>query len=161
MLGLSFRFFFFFFNYTATTEIYTLSLHDALPISLLSLLLLPLTSLSGAHGLARMGLCASTEADYGMRSEEHTSELQSRGLISYAVFCLKKKKIIIKKKKKRNNLSRHAQKNIKRSQHIQASLITHDGLGILQTHHTHTKTNHQRALDHSLEAHNISKPADH
>src|ERR1043165_8448649 len=28
-----------------------------------------------------------------MRSEEHTSELQSRGLISYAVFCLKKKKV--------------------------------------------------------------------
>src|SRR5213594_308843 len=31
----------------------------------------------------------------GLRSEEHTSELQSRTLISYAVFCLKKKKAII------------------------------------------------------------------
>ena len=45
-------------------------------------------------------------AEYG-RSEEHTSELQSRGLISYAVFCLKKKKIIIiikiKKKIKKKN----------------------------------------------------------
>ena len=36
-----------------------------------------------------------------LRSEEHTSELQSRGLISYAVFCLKKKKINKKKKKKK------------------------------------------------------------
>ena len=37
-----------------------------------------------------------------LRSEEHTSELQSRGLISYAVFCLKKKKTTTKKKKKKN-----------------------------------------------------------
>src|ERR1043165_10241000 len=72
--------FFFFFNDTATTEIYTLSLHDALPIS------------GGAserlqrHTAGRA--CGKSEA----RSEEHTSELQSRGLISYAVFCLKKKK---------------------------------------------------------------------
>ena len=36
-----------------------------------------------------------------LRSEEHTSELQSRGLISYAVFCLKKKKKENKKKKKK------------------------------------------------------------
>ena len=36
-----------------------------------------------------------------MRSEEHTSELQSRGLISYAVFCLKKKKTKKEKKKKK------------------------------------------------------------
>ena len=35
--------------------------------------------------------------DVYLRSEEHTSELQSRGLISYAVFCLKKKKIKNKK----------------------------------------------------------------
>ena len=37
----------------------------------------------------------------GYRSEEHTSELQSRGLISYAVFCLKKKKKNKKTKKKK------------------------------------------------------------
>ena len=36
-----------------------------------------------------------------LRSEEHTSELQSRGLISYAVFCLKKKKTNKRKKKKK------------------------------------------------------------
>src|ERR1043165_10193667 len=38
-----------------------------------------------------------------MRSEEHTSELQSRGLISYAVFCLKKKK---------NEHTRHASQRV-------------------------------------------------
>src|SRR4030067_1188436 len=58
--------FFFFFNDTATTEIYTLSLHDALPISVMQI--------NKAH---------SARVDPGMflcqrnRSEEHTSELQS------------------------------------------------------------------------------------
>ena len=42
------------------------------------------------------------------RSEEHTSELQSRETISYAVFCLKKKK---KKKKKTNNKKKKKTKN--------------------------------------------------
>src|ERR1043165_10289362 len=70
--------FFFFFNDTATTEIYTLSLHDALPIS---------------RGTLRNRECHLTARCRPRgRSEEHTSELQSRGLISYAVFCLKKKK---------------------------------------------------------------------
>src|SRR5213594_5168060 len=75
--------FFFFFNDTPTTEIYTsvhtLSLHDALPIS-------------------RCSWSRSSPARrppwHRARSEEHTSELQSRTLISYAVFCLKKKKNI-------------------------------------------------------------------
>src|SRR6202045_4757804 len=60
--------FFFFFNDTATTEIYTLSLHDALPISV-SLGILRGTLLRGS------GTIWSQHA----RSEEHTSELQSRG----------------------------------------------------------------------------------
>src|SRR5213594_4760805 len=101
---LFFFFFFFFFNDTATTEIYTsvhtLSLHDALPISV------------GRFGerrrLAPAEALAVAPEDPELRSEEHTSELQSRTLISYAVFCLKKKKkkktktitsYIIKKKK--------------------------------------------------------------
>src|SRR5213596_2871876 len=72
---------FFFFNYTAPTEIYTrpytLSLHDALPIWR------PETGNDHRPGTQGTGLST--------RSEEHTSELQSHGLISYAVFCLKKK----------------------------------------------------------------------
>src|ERR1043166_10312991 len=79
-------FFFFFFNDTATTEIYTLSLHDALPIS----------SLWPARAWQTRRLPLSRQN----RSEEHTSELQSRFGISYAVFCLKKKK-----KQKYNNTS--------------------------------------------------------
>src|SRR3712207_8200693 len=80
----------FFFNDTATTEIYTLSLHDALPIS-------------GDHG-GRLGLSGRARrrvvparharGPYA-RSEEHTSELQSR---QYLV-C----RLLLEKKKKQNN----------------------------------------------------------
>src|SRR5256885_12041520 len=64
---------FFFFNDTATTEIYTLSLHDALPISALA---------SGAEEIVGLVLAphysALSIAGYReQRSEEHTSELQS------------------------------------------------------------------------------------
>src|ERR1051325_12124493 len=71
--------FFFFFNDTATTEIYTLSLHDALPIS------------STKSMVTRSPFHPDFDRD-DARSEEHTSELQSPYVISYAVFCLKKKK---------------------------------------------------------------------
>src|SRR5256885_6336827 len=62
-----FLFFFFFFNDTATTEIYTLSLHDALPISIK-----PLRPSRSAFRAPRTRQNASA-----LRSEEHTSELQS------------------------------------------------------------------------------------
>src|SRR2546430_11786045 len=82
-------FFFFFFNDTATTEIYTLSLHDALPISLLTL----------GHGRPTVRLemespCQnrpSHEPDFG-RDRKSTRLNSSHSQISYAVFCLKKKK---------------------------------------------------------------------
>src|SRR5213083_3720863 len=80
----SFFCFFFFFNDTATTEIYTtantLSLHDALPIS-------PNRRHSAPTARAQWSRNAAST-----RSEEHTSELQSLAVISYAVFCLKNKK---------------------------------------------------------------------
>src|SRR5256885_15662762 len=60
---------FFFFNDTATTEIYTLSLHDALPISTTSC-----PACSTAPATAPRGETASSSRT---RSEEHTSELQS------------------------------------------------------------------------------------
>src|SRR5213594_5177535 len=94
----------FFFNDTATTEIYTsvhtLSLHDALPISVVREPAVVAVADAWGPALARRLVG---------RSEEHTSELQSRTLISYAVFCLKKKK---KKKKKKNN-GDHMQKKKK------------------------------------------------
>src|SRR2546429_7346152 len=77
-------YFFFFFNDTATTEIYTLSLHDALPIS------------AACH-------CSSVPSDFSgrvdslkngssMKDRKSTRLNSSHGYISYAVFCLKKKK---------------------------------------------------------------------
>src|SRR2546422_11593704 len=85
--------FFFFFNDTATTEIYTLSLHDALPISTPSRWCrkLPLNS-SARPGpfvrSSRLGIRArSAEED-----RKSTRLNSSHGYISYAVFCLKKKK---------------------------------------------------------------------
>src|SRR2546422_6080586 len=77
--------FFFFFNDTATTEIYTLSLHDALPIWID----LPGdTTASGplATKVDRRGLDSQT------RSEEHTSELQSRLHLVCRLLLEKKKK---------------------------------------------------------------------
>src|SRR6266567_9263921 len=80
---MSFFFFFFFFNDTATTEIYTLSLHDALPI--------PGSALPRHRYPRGAGHrpCLRAPAPHP-RSEEHTSN-SSHSQNSYAVFCLKKK----------------------------------------------------------------------
>src|SRR5579864_5847845 len=73
---------YFFFNVTATTEIYTLSLHDALPICL-GHRPCPVDAYRRPRDHARR-----PGPHRMIRSEEHTSELQSH-VISYAVFCLK------------------------------------------------------------------------
>src|SRR5256885_11119645 len=83
--------FFFFFNDTATTEIYTLSLHDALPIC------------QGAGQGASQGWLDLPDAQGGplraffsksAQGDRKSTRLNSSHLvISYAVFCLKKKKI--------------------------------------------------------------------
>src|SRR2546425_11804293 len=82
-------FFFFFFNDTATTEIYTLSLHDALPISTPFSVLLFLRRSIGGRDLSsmRLGKCCWSE-----RSEEHTSELQSLAYLVCRLLLEKKKK---------------------------------------------------------------------
>src|SRR2546426_1795547 len=83
--------FFFFFNDTATTEIYTLSLHDALPIS------------TSARGISSGGFngCATRQRSWrrqrakisaGGIDRKSTRLKSSHLVISYAVFCLKKKK---------------------------------------------------------------------
>src|SRR2546425_7121750 len=79
---------FFFFNDTATTEIYTLSLHDALPISLAAG-----DTLGGPHECqaGRFPLVHFV-ADERWRSEEHTSELQSLAYLVCRLLLEKKKK---------------------------------------------------------------------
>src|SRR2546429_6223001 len=74
---------FFFFNDTATTEIYTLSLHDALPI---------LIDCCFVVKYSRLSTCQTI---FSARSEEHTSELQSR-LHLVCRLLLEKKKTTIK-----------------------------------------------------------------
>src|SRR3989442_14631925 len=80
-------FFFFFFNDTATTEIYTLSLHDALPIWHGVLAGVELR----AGGLFRGQHCAAAGGRRIIRSEEHTSELQSRPHLVCRLLLEKKK----------------------------------------------------------------------
>src|SRR5438309_11999068 len=79
--------FFFFFNDPATTEIYTLSLHDALPICFAS-------STWVRPCRARPSRSARASASLSSRSEEHTSELQSQFHLVCRLLLEKKKKII-------------------------------------------------------------------
>src|SRR2546429_10026143 len=79
--------FFFFFNDTATTEIYTLSLHDALPIS--GFTFRDATAI--VPYLAQLGISHVYCSPY-FRSEEHTSELQSRLHLVCRLLLEKKKK---------------------------------------------------------------------
>src|SRR3989442_7638716 len=88
--------FFFFFNDTATTEIYTLSLHDALPISRVSSDRAPMCgeTLSGYQvGPAWQGL--KGDLRHALCGDRKSTRLNSSHVrISYAVFCLKKKNTI-------------------------------------------------------------------
>src|SRR2546429_9333235 len=86
-------FFFFFFNDTATTEIYTLSLHDALPILFFSPRRHDEIRIPDGD-VAQLILTAITEpfAPEATRDRKSTRLNSSHGYISYAVFCLKKKK---------------------------------------------------------------------
>src|SRR5256885_17197451 len=74
-------FLFFFFNDTATTEIYTLSLHDALPISR-----------GNQHGQGQLNSQRRHRQRETDRDRKSTRLNSSHLVISYAVFCLKKKK---------------------------------------------------------------------
>src|SRR5256885_16680052 len=76
---------FFFFNDTATTEIYTLSLHDALPISMRALTLARQASTSSPSTTVTPGMMSNPDRKSTRLNSSHL-------VISYAVFCLKKKK---------------------------------------------------------------------
>src|SRR5256885_10371302 len=86
---------YFFFNDTATTEIYTLSLHDALPISFRSLSRRGERFRQLDHGHRARAVVVRSVADrVGGRDRKSTRLNSSHLVISYAVFCLKKKTII-------------------------------------------------------------------
>src|SRR5260221_10035214 len=90
MFFVSPRFSFFFFNDTATTEIYTLSLHDALPIC-------PdgQTFVTGYRQLGRILITVRVGIQKRRGADRKSTRLNSsHTVISYAVFCLKKKKQI-------------------------------------------------------------------
>src|SRR2546427_3564859 len=95
MHGLSFpaslTVFFFFFNDTATTEIYTLSLHDALPISQICKVkvIVPCAAITLVGRGMRSLLHKLSDV---WRSEEHTSELQSQSNLVCRLLLEKKKK---------------------------------------------------------------------
>src|SRR3712207_8259238 len=88
--------YFFFFNDTATTEIYTLSLHDALPISVGGTLPVDYAMMAeflpaAQRGRWLVGLEAFWAVGTVARSEEHTSELQSRQYLVCRLLLEKKK----------------------------------------------------------------------
>src|SRR5476649_2981789 len=95
-----FLFLFFFFNDTATTEIYTLSLHDALR--------------SGWIWIAEPSTRTGMKAWIPRRSEEHTSELQSHSDLVCRLLLEKKKKQHNKKHKKKKKTKKKTTKNTKK-----------------------------------------------
>src|SRR5690606_42072083 len=87
-VGLGSTFLYFFFIVTSTTQIYTLSLHDALPISLREGV-----DLSDEAALGHLAEQTEIRLERGSkRSEEHTSELQSRENLVCRLLLEKKKR---------------------------------------------------------------------
>src|SRR5687768_18133655 len=84
----------FFFHDPATTEIYTLSLHDALPISRLADCLGLSGDLAARDRYDEVLRLAEGLGDVDRQDRKSTRLNSSHGYISYAVFCLKKKKKI-------------------------------------------------------------------
>src|SRR5947209_16458314 len=99
---------FFFFNDTATTEIYTLSLHDALPISSRPA---PVMTRPPSPSMVTFTSGSSTSTT---RDRKSTRLNSSHANISYAVFCLKKKKKKNKKQKKQKKKQNKHQQNKER-----------------------------------------------
>src|SRR5256885_12171624 len=93
MFSISFFLFFFFFNDTATTEIYTLSLHDALPISYYAVNDFDKTIAAMRKELVGNPKDPQARHLLALAQDRKSTRLNSSHLvISYAVFCLKKKK---------------------------------------------------------------------
>src|SRR5690349_23956842 len=107
---------FFFFSDTASPEIYTLSLHDALPIWVH----FSLDPVGDVYLTGRLPLSATSTADIDRKSTRLNS---SHVEISYAVFCLKKKKI-------KNENTRINYGNVKRAHHTVRKRHNHHHISI-------------------------------
>src|SRR3989475_8922453 len=105
-------FIFFFFNDTATTEIYTLSLHDALPISS--------EPYTVQAAMAKLFSSQVAERVTSLRSEEHTSELQSQSNLVCRLLLEKKKK----KKQRDKTEIREPEEHMKSKSHSTSALAT-------------------------------------
>src|SRR2546426_5884115 len=112
LLLLLYTHFFFFFNDTATTEIYTLSLHDALPISGARGTTVFAKLYTGEDG-ARVFHVATRVGEW--RSEEHTSELQSP--------CNLVCRLLLEKKKKEEFLDREQMKDAQSLFNTESSVL--------------------------------------
>src|SRR5436309_8975480 len=108
--------FFFFFNDTATSEIYTLSLHDALPILLFHSTSSRWRSAASSSANCPMRCPGSATIDSSnRRSEEHTSELQSRENL----VC----RLLLEKKKKKNNNKNYTVKQYKQLHTLENQIL--------------------------------------
>src|SRR5688572_32441563 len=103
--------FFFFFNDTATTEIYTLSLHDALPISGDG----NCWSIAAPSVRVAASACCDETPLLSRRSEEHTSELQSQSNL----VC----RLLLEKKKKKKTTQHYIKTNTQLKAHSYQSKI--------------------------------------
>src|SRR2546430_13115240 len=112
MISIIISYFFFFFNDTATTEIYTLSLHDALPIYS-ARHARPAENCRATGGHARSGW----PQDGTARDRKSTRLNSSHSQISYAVFCLKKKKKSTSEYQLTNTLRHYTCMSISHAQH--------------------------------------------
>src|SRR5438270_8409330 len=103
----------FFFTDTPTTEIYTLSLHDALPISAKSSGVTTSTAITGSSNTGEALRAASLNAidpailNAISRSEEHTSELQSQSNLVCRLLLEKKKETELPHRRRLNLLPEH------------------------------------------------------
>src|SRR5436190_6105012 len=92
---------FYFYTDTATTEIYTLSLHDALPISECRMSLASATSttlaLTTPAIITECVIPSARTSGWGLRSEEHTSELQSHSDLVCRLLLEKKKQSLLER----------------------------------------------------------------
>src|SRR5690242_21204545 len=141
----------FFFNYSATTEIYTLSLHDALPIYLNLHKTFCIPHGGGGPGMGPIGVATHlvpflpghpiVDLDHpaacGTISDRKSTRLNSSHMsISYAVFCLKKKK-----KNKTKQIIRNKNESSKRERQNSESHIsggrTHRQRNQRRRRHTH------------------------